>query len=514
MKKKNQSNNNTGTTLSLWMEVEIPSPPPLNQDIEADVCIIGSGIVGLTCAYLLAQQKKSVVVLESGAIAGGETARTTAHLSNILDDRYSDLEYLFGKKGAKLAAKSHGAAIDKIEQIIAKENIECDFERVNGYLFVPPGESLETLKKEKSASARAGIEVVDVEKAPFDSFDTGPCLQFPGQGQFHILKYLKGIVAALSPKKCQIFADTHVTHVEEKEECLVTTDKGYRVKAASVIVATNTPINDRFMIHSKQAPYRTYVIVASIPKGSVPHGLYWDTLDPYHYIRVQKHLSDSHKEWLIIGGEDHKTGQDDEILTRYDDLEKWAKERFPMMDKVEYRWSGQVYEPIDGLAFIGRNPHSKNVYMATGDSGHGMTHGTIAGMLLTDLILNKKNPWQELYDPARKNMKAAKEFAKENLNVAAQYVDWVKPGQVSRTNQIPRNSGAVMRNGLSKQAVYRDEEGKIHCCSAVCPHLGGIVNWNPGEKSWDCPCHGSRFDPYGKVLCGPALSDLKPYTKG
>ncbi|MCI0463179.1 MAG: FAD-dependent oxidoreductase [Gemmataceae bacterium] len=275
-------------------------------------------------------------------------------------------------------------------------------------------------------------------------------------------------------------------------------------------MATNSPINDRVAIHTKQAPYLTYAIGARVPQGSVTRALYWDTLEYYHYVRLQP-LSDD-QDILIIGGEDHKAGQVHDQKERHGRLEAWARERFPMIGPIEHRWSGTVMETTDGLAFIGRNPlDAHNVYIATGDSGMGMTHGTIAGMLLTDLILGRQNPWSRIYSPSRKPIKgiAWKEFLVENFNVAKQYArDWASGGEVSSAEQIPPGEGAVIRHGLHKVAVYRDEQGVAHERSAVCTHLGCIVHWNGAEKTWDCPCHGSRFDAQGEVLNGPANTAL------
>ena len=293
-------------------------------------------------------------------------------------------------------------------------------------------------------------------------------------------------------------------------EAQVETDDGRRIMAGSIVVATNNPINDLVAIHTKQAPYTTYVIGARIPAGSVPKALYWDTEDPYHYVRTQRvKMADNAYDCLVVGGEDHKTGQAQDGQARHASLEQWARERFPMIDDIEYRWSGQVMETVDGIAFIGRNPgDAENVYIATGDSGMGMTHGTIAGILITDLIMGRHSAWSPLYDPARKTLRAAGKYAKENINVAAQYTDWVTAGDVQSVDEIRKNSGAVIRRGLAKIAVYRDATGSLHERSAVCTHLGCIVGWNDTEKTWDCPCHGSRFDKLGKVITGPANSDL------
>jgi Rieske Fe-S protein len=263
-------------------------------------------------------------------------------------------------------------------------------------------------------------------------------------------------------------------------------------------------------IHTKQAAYQTYVIGARVPLGSVTRGLFWDTPDPYHYVRIETvGTGAAAYDVLILGGEDHKTGQEDDANKRFGALERWTRHRFPMVEGIEYRWSGEVMEPIDGLAFIGRNPlDANNVFVATGDSGNGMTHGTIAGMLLTDLILERKNPWESIYDPSRITLKALPEFAKENLNVARQYADLVVAGDVESEDEIKPGAGAIIARGLHKVAVYRDPRGEVHEFSAVCRHLGCIVNWNTLENTWDCPCHGSRYDALGKVFQGPANSDL------
>ena len=214
---------------------------------------------------------------------------------------------------------------------------------------------------------------------------------------------------------------------------------------------------------------------------------------------------------LIVGGEDHKAAHASNADERFGALEHWMRERFPDARDVEFRWSGQVMETQDGLAFIGRNPmDADNVYVATGDSGMGMTHGTIAGMLLTDLIQARSNPWADLYDPSRIRAGAVGDFLKENLDVAAQFTSYLTPGEISSVEELPPNTGAIMRDGLKKVAVFRDEAGELHRRSAICPHLGCIVGWNPSASTWDCPCHGSRFDKYGVVVNGPASKDLGP----
>lgn len=511
---------NSGQSTSLWMSTTtVPQQGPLEEDACAEVCLVGAGIAGITTAYMLAKQGKSVVVLDDGEIGGGQTQRTTAHLSNALDDRYQEIERLHGSEAAKLAAGSHTAAIDRIESIIGEEQIACDFTRLDGYLFLPPGESPDMLDRELAAAHRAGLSDVErLSHAPLLPFATGPCLRFPRQAQFDPLKYLLAVAAAVQRAGGRIFTGTHAETIQGGKPARIKTTSGRIVTAEAVVVATNSPVNDLLAIHTKQAAYMTYAIGAIVPRGTVATALHWDTLEPYHYLRIQPLASDASpadsgrsepQDVLIVGGEDHKTGQAELHADPYARLESWVRLRFPMIQEIRFHWSGQILQTIDGLAFIGRNPmDASNVFIATGDSGMGLTHGTIAGILLTDLILGRENAWARLYDPSRKTLHALARFAKESLNVAKQYGDWLTSGDVNSSAEIQPGAGAVIRRGLTKIAVYRDEQGRFHECSAVCPHLGGIVHWNDSEQTWDCPCHGSRFDRLGGVLDGPANHGL------
>jgi glycine/D-amino acid oxidase-like deaminating enzyme/nitrite reductase/ring-hydroxylating ferredoxin subunit len=502
---------------SVWMGTSaLPSFSTLTANQRADVCVVGAGIAGLTTAYLLGQAGKVVVLLDDGPIGSGETERTTAHLVAALDLRYFELERLHGARGAQLAAESHVTAINEIERIVRVEKIECDFERVDGYLFNPPGQSEpEGLDREFAAGRRAGLTDLEiVARAPLGSFDTGRALHFPRQAQFHPLKYLAALASAIVRDGGRIFTNTHATEITGGKSAQVKTEGGFVVDCEAIVVATNTPVNDLLAIHTKQAAYRSFVIGAAVPPGTVPKALCWDTADPYHYVRLQgatPGASPALHDVLIVGGEDHKTGQADDTETRYARLEEWARARFPMMGKVQFRWSGQVMEPHDGLAFIGRNPlDHDNIYVVTGHSGNGMTYGTIAGRLLTDLIQGQENPWAALYDPSRVTLAAVNIFAEETGNMAAQYADWLTEGDVKRDEDVLPGTGVVVRHGLTKVALYRDPKGGLHECSAICPHLGGIVRWNHAEKTWDCPCHGSRFDAFGQVISGPANKNLDP----
>jgi len=503
----------SGATASSWLATAPARPVfgPLRANTTADVVVIGAGTAGLTTAYLLGREGKKVVVLEDGEIASGETGRTTAHLANALDDRFTVLEKLFGEDGARLAAESHGAAIDQIEKNVAAENIACDFRRLDGYLFLPKDGDVQELRYELAAAHRAGLAAVELlPDAGTEGFATRPCLRFPQQGQFHIVKYLNGLAKAIVSQGGEIFTHTHATDIGGSNPLCVTTAAQVEVRAQAVVVATNSPFNDRVVMHTKQAPYRTYALAGRIPKGSLTTALYWDTPDLYHYIRIQEMDAPADYDLLLIGGEYHKVGEDDP-QARLACLEDWARAHFPQITAIEYRWSGQVLEPDDCLGYAGRNPLDRDqVYVISGDSGHGMTHGTLGAMLVRDLILHRPNAWEKLYDPGRVTLSKAslQEFVSHNAVVAKDYTELLTSGDVASADEIMPGSGAVLRHGLSKVATYRDPEGQLHECSAICPHLGCVVHWNTLETSWDCPCHGSRFDALGRLLMGPANSDL------
>jgi glycine/D-amino acid oxidase-like deaminating enzyme/nitrite reductase/ring-hydroxylating ferredoxin subunit len=504
---------NLDQSISIWADTaETPTQKSsFTKNVHADVCIVGAGIAGISTAYFLSREGKAVIVLDDGPIGGGETARTTAHLTTALDYRYYELESLHGKEGARLSAESHSAAINTIETIVGREGIDCEFERLDGYLFVPLGESQTVLDDELEAAHKAGLtEIEKVDRVPWDSYQTGPALRFPDQAQFHPLKYLSGLTQAIRLQGGRIYTQVRVTEIEGGRQPRIATNAGAEVIADAVVVATHTPVNDRIVMHIKQAPYQTYVIGARVPLGSVRRGLYWDTLEPYHYVRVETVGNDANAyDVLIIGGEDHKTGQDNDAPNRFAALEQWARHRFPMIETIEYRWSGEVLLPIDGLAFIGASPvGERNVFIATGSSGNGMTYGTIAGILLTDLLAGRRNDWTSLYNPSRVTFQSLPTFTEQLLNVSSQYTDLLVGGDVKSVDEIPPGAGAVISRGVGKVAVYRDPAGEIHERSAICTHLGCVVQWNSFENSWDCPCHGSRFGAMGKVIHGPASTDL------
>ncbi len=506
----------SGENVPYWIDsVKPPEFSPLDKDSAADVLVVGGGLAGLTTAYCLLKAGKKVILVEDGLLGSGESGRTTAHITAALDDGYDEIANVFGEDGSKVAAESHTAAINFVETVVNNESINCDFKRVDGFLFLHPSDKRDSLEKEFDATRRAGLSTEWIESVQWVAATNSPAIRFPQQAQFHIIKYLTGLATAIINMGGAIYTNTRAEKISIKGS----TCNGHNVVAKSIVVATNTPVNDMVTMHTKQMPFRSYVIGAKVPKGKLPYSLWWDTGDvnskwfnaPYHYVRLQE--LDNQNDLLIAGGEDHKTGQaDDEGILeedRYDALIEWTRKHFPAITDIVYKWSGQVMEPLDYMAFIGRNPGDDNIYIATGDSGNGMTHATIAGILITDLILGKENKWEKLYSPKRIPVKLPGRFLSEAWNMTKQYGDFIKKGDVEEANELANGEGGVLSKGLKKIALYRDEHGELHSYSAICPHLGCVLQWNGEEKTFDCPCHGSRFTKEGNVINGPAISNLE-----
>jgi glycine/D-amino acid oxidase-like deaminating enzyme/nitrite reductase/ring-hydroxylating ferredoxin subunit len=493
------------------MNTEVaPDAPPLRKAEKADTVVVGSGIAGLSTAYELAKRGQDVIVLDRGPIGKGMTSRTTAHLTPICDDSFEAFIKLRGLDAAKLFYASQSAAVDRIEKVQHDENIACTFRRVDGFLFPAIGrDPAEELDAEAEAVRKVGVAMEKARGVPFKGQEQVRCLRYPNQATFHPLRYLRGLAAAITQRKGRLYADTVVeTVAEDKDGVIVRTASGTVLRASSAVVATNSPINDRVAIHTKQAPYRTYAMAFTIPRGTLPDALYWDTLDPYHYVRLQPGPGTT--DYLVVGGADHKTGAADDAWARFEGLESWIRGLVPDLGNETHRWSGQVMDTIDYTGFIGRNPGSRNVYVATGDSGQGMTHGALAGMLIADLITQRPNRWVDLYDPSRKPVRAIKNFVSENVTALKNFAEYLTPGERKSVDDLKPGEGAIVREGMGKVAAYRDETGKLYRRSAACTHVGCHVHWNSLERCWDCPCHGSHFAVDGTALNAPAIAPLAP----
>ena len=499
--------NEYGTT-SVWQAtVEPRRYAPLTESIDADVCVVGGGLAGITTAYELARGGRRVVLIEKESnIAAGETAKTTAHLANAMDDRFSVLESHLEIDASRQARESHGAAIDWIERVARELGIDCEFRRLDGFLVPGEGQENVSLEEEHSAAVRAGFNAELLASSPVEGLG-GPCIRFPNQGEFHPLKFLNGVADAFVALGGRVFTDTQAMSAKGGEDGRVETASGHVVRARHVVLATNSPAA-RYVETMKMVPYRTFVVAFEVPRDSVPRALYWDTMDPYHYVRL---ATDGSRELLVVGGGDYQTGTKDEGERVFDELAEWTRAHFETTGPALYHWSGQVLEPADHLALIGRSHDDENVFLCTGDSGQGMTHSVIAAMRIGDLILGRPERWP-IYDPRRLSITPGglKEYLRDLVLIGKQALDHVKPGEVHSTDDIAPGSGAIVRRGLKEIAAYRDAGGVLHERSAVCTHAGCIVHWNSTEGSWDCPCHGSRFTPDGDVLNGPAVSPLKP----
>lgn len=483
---------------SLWLK-STPSPsfPPLAGDLATDVCIVGGGVAGLTAALLLQQAGKRVAVLDAGKLCNGVTGFTTAHLTEALDTRWFELIRRFGGERAKLAARSQRAALERIALTVQEEGLaDCAFRLLPGYLYSETGSS--ELERELEAARSLGMQVSMVPMAPLP-FGNQRALRFENQAQFHPLHYLLPLSRKLAARGVAIHEQTRALEFEDGEPCRVRTAGG-TVTAKHVLVCTHSPVNDKLLLQTKLAQYRSYVVTA---RAAAPiEGLFWDDADPYHYLRM-------HDGVLLAGGEDHKVGQKADTAEPYQRLKQYVRERFKGA-VFEDEWSAQVVETVDGLPYIGLNPGQSHTLVATGFAGNGMTHGTVAAMLLRDLVLGKHNPWAALYSPARVKPGSAAEWVKENVDFPLHLLgDRLKPAQARALEQVPAGQGRIVEVDGQKLAAFRDEQGVLTVLSPVCTHMGCNVGWNPAERSWDCPCHGGRFNTQGEVINGPPIAPLK-----
>lgn len=495
---------------SVWMDVEVaPRAEPISSDANVDVVVIGSGIAGLSIAYELIEKGFSVLVLDRGEIAGGMTSRTTAHLAPICDDSLAELVSKRGRDGARGFQASQTAAVDRIESIVDRHEIDCEFRRLDGILFLAPSDDETVLDDEVEAAGKIAVEVERGTGLPLQGLQETPYLRYPNQATFHPLRYLRALCEVISANGGKLHPQSAVEEMEETDDGVkARVAGGITVTARHAVVATNSPVYARFGYHTKQAPYRTYAMAFEIEHGLVNDALYWDTLDPYHYVRLT--AGSDGKDVLIVGGEDHKTGEDDNAVERFAALESWIKTLVPKLGRETHRWSGQVMDTLDYGAYIGLDADSKRIYVTTGDSGQGITHGVVASLIIPTLIAGEQSEYAPIYDPSRKPAKGIGTFIRENLTAMTNLAEYVMPGEITSVDELKQGEGAILRQGLSKIAAYRNDSGEVVKVSAVCTHLGCHLKWNSFERCWDCPCHGSHFAPDGTVLNGPAIKPLPP----
>jgi len=492
---------------SLWMDVDVlPAAAALDGDASCDVAVVGSGIAGISTAYELSQRGLSVIVIDRKRICGGMTARTSAHLAPLCDDLMSEFTKIRGLEAARLFYESQAAAVDRIEEIQKSEGIECDFRRLDGYLFQGREMPADIIDQELEAVRAVGAPVHRLVGVPLNDCRERHVLRYPRQATFHPLKYLAGVAKICHERGVTFFADSPVLEVSEKGGSVTVKTARGTIHAAHAVIATNSSITDRFAIHTKTAPYRTYVVAFEIARGMLPDALFWDTEDPYHYVRLQP--GSGRLDYVLVGGADHKSGEADDAAKRLARLHAWARELIPNLGAVTHQWSGQVLDTVDYAGFIGRDPGKERVYVAMGDSGQGLTHGVMGAMLNSALISGEQHRWSDLYAPGRTPLKSAKNFVTENVTPLKNLSEYLAPGELSSLDELKTGQGAIIRRGLQKIAAFRDGGDELHLHSAACTHVGCHLHWNSYETCWDCPCHGSMFDVRCQPINAPATGPL------
>jgi glycine/D-amino acid oxidase-like deaminating enzyme/nitrite reductase/ring-hydroxylating ferredoxin subunit len=497
-------------TLPYWIgSAPMPAFPKLERDETVDVVVVGGGITGLTAAYLLTVEGRRVALLEREGLAEIDTGHTSAHLTMVTDDRLSDLEQRFGRDHARAAWDAGLAAIAQIDAIAQDLDLDCDFEWVPGYLHGPIGQPAADAARMFQSEARLASELgFDAEFADEVPFVGGPGVRFHGQARFHPRKYLAGLARAIVDRGGMIFDHSPAGTFKDKPRAV--TSNGHTLTCDSIVIATHTPLVGNAdmlgatLFQTKLALYTSYVVAGRIAKGQIPDALYWDTADPYHYLRLDPQAG---HDLVIFGGEDHKTGQVSDTTGCIERLERTLLSMIDGID-ITHRWSGQVVETPDGLPYIGETAEQQ--FAGTGYAGNGLTFGTLTGMMATDRILGRTNPWSDLFDPARKKVVGgAWDYIAENKDYPYYMVRDRLAGAEGRSlREVPRGTGKIIEAKGQTLAVYRDDRGKTLVRSAVCTHMGCLVNWNQAERTWDCPCHGSRFKPDGAVIAGPAEAPL------
>ncbi len=488
-----------------------PSFERLDHDEHADVIVVGGGVTGLTAACLLATAGKRVVLLERAGIGEIDTGHTTAHLTMVTDTRLTELAQRLGRPHAQAVWDAGLAAIDQIDGLVRRHDIDCGFGWVAGHLHAPSGskqaEEADDFRAEASLARELGFDVDFLDAVPLVG---GPGIRVDGQARIHPRRYLAGLARAFVAAGGRIYERSAVETFSS--ESLGVTVNGFAVTGDDVVIATHNPLAGlsslpvATLFQTKLALYTSYVVAARVAKGRVPDGLWWDSAEPYHYLRLDP--QDDH-DIVIFGGEDHKTGQVAGTPECFARLEASLRVLLPDA-RVVARWSGQVIETPDGLPYLGRM--GEHHYAATGFAGNGMTFGTLGAMLCADAILGRANPWMELFSPDRKALgRSTWDYVKENADYPYYMARDRFAGVEGRSlRDVRRGQGKIIEYDGQAVAAYRDDDGILSLRSATCTHMGCRVGWNPAERTWDCPCHGSRFTPRGQVIAGPAESPLPP----
>ncbi|TGC09821.1 FAD-dependent oxidoreductase [Methanolobus halotolerans] len=495
-----------GKAESYWLsttpESSYPSP---SEDVEVDVAIVGGGIVGITSALLLKQAGLSVAVIEAGRILHGVSGQTTAKVTSQHHLIYDRLISHFGEDQARQYAESNQAAIDKIASLVRSENIDCDLIYKPAYVYAGSLDSVEKIHKEVDAAKNLGLPASFDESPPLP-FGTHGAVRFDKQAQFHPRKYLCALAQQIPGGGSHIFEEQQVHGIEGEGPVNVKTHQGITVKAQDVVQATHFPIVDRpGMLFSRLYQSRSYLLGVRIDEP-FPDGMFINAEKPARSMRSQP-ADDG--ELVLVAGEEHRTGEGNNTIGHYRRLEEWVRSVYPV-NSIDYHWSTQDVMPADGVPYIGRiTSGSKHSYLATGFRKWGMTTGTVAAMIISDMILGKDNSWAPVYNPSRfKPVESAKQIFSQTVESTKGLVGArVLPLHEDAAHIVP-GTGAIVKIGGERVAAYRDDKGDIHALDPACRHMGCFVSWNNAENTWDCPCHGSRYNVKGEVVHNPAVHNL------
>jgi glycine/D-amino acid oxidase-like deaminating enzyme/nitrite reductase/ring-hydroxylating ferredoxin subunit len=500
-----------GNCPSLWQDtVQEYSPAPVVSGIRYDIAIAGGGITGITLALELQQAGKKCIVLEAQSIGFGTTGGTTAHLNTLLDTPYTTIIKNFGKENARLVAGAARSAIQLVQSNINRYSIDCGFEAVPGFLFAETEAQRNELQKIHDACMDVGVDVEFTSTIPVP-ISFMKALKISRQAKFHPLRYLHALAEAFEAAGGHIVEGCRVVASESDaaDHSMLNIDTSTGAYHANALVyATHIPTGMN-ILHMRCPAYRSYAMAVTLNDGAYPKGLAYDMYDPYHYYRTQ---DIDGKKYLIVGGEDHRTGEEPNTNASFLKLESHVRSHFNIKE-IAFRWSSQYFEPVDGLPYIGHLPgHPKNVYVATGYGGNGMIYSNVAAIVLKSLILNEENEYAALFSPARLKLVAGfTEFVKHNADVVKQFVGkWFGREEIHEIAELAPGEGKVVKYGDHALALFKDMDGTIHAVSPACTHMKCSVAWNAAEQSWDCPCHGARYSVEGHVLTGPAVRDLEP----
>lgn len=500
------SSKNKNISKSYWLD-STPGTnyPILKEDFDTDILIVGGGLAGLSCAYLLQKEGFKITVLEADRICQGASGHTTAKITSQHGLIYNKIKNSLGEELAQQYAQANEKAIYEIEKIIRENNIECDYKKQSAYIFTQQDKYINKIEDEVDTASSLGIKASYVDKLPLP-LPIKAAVKFDNQAQFHPRKYVLSL-AQIMENKVKIFEKSRTVGIEEENnKYIVITEEGYKIRTNKVIIATQYPFyNKQGMYFTRLYPKRSYII-GIYANEKYPGGMYINAEDPTRSLR-QQDTKDG--ELILVVGSNHTTGQSPNTNIHYEELEEFAKHIFTIKD-IPYRWSTQDYDTPDGIPYIGYfTSNTPNLYVATGFQKWGMTNSMVAAMIIKDLIVKGESPWQDVYNPSRKNIiSSAKSFIIENLKVAEHLIDG-KISPLPKEINLNTDEAKVVKIKGERIGAYKDANGKIHLVNTTCTHMGCELNWNSAEKSWDCPCHGSRFTYTGEIIEGPAVKPLK-----